>query len=150
MLKKAFRKNRIESFVSHFLNSVETTKSIWKEDLKKSENLNITYSMMRNTLQSALATMFSDSAQNKSKEIIRDFGILSDITNLRIPRAFNFPHWVPTPENLKLKWAITNLHLILTELIEKRRSSNTEYQDLLNFLMTAIDEDTGKVLQMKN
>ena len=142
--QQAFRKNKIESFVDHFLNSAQTTKSIWEGYLKNSDEINITFSMMRNTLQSALSTMFTDGAQEKSKEIIRDFGILNDITNLKIPRAFNFPLWFPTPENIKLNKANKNLHFILDNLIQKRRKSKKDYPDLLSFLMNAVDDDTGK------
>ena len=142
--QQAFRKNRIESFVGHFLNSSETTKSIWENNLIKSDEINITFSMMRNTLQSALSTMFTDGARGKSKEIIRDFAILNEISNSKIPRIFNFPLWFPSPENIKLNRANKNLHFILNNLIEKRRDSNQDYPDLLSFLMNACDEDTGK------
>ena len=142
--QQAFRKNKIESFVSHFLKSAQTTKSIFENHLRKNDEINITFSMMRNTLQSALSTMFTDGAHDKSKEIIRDFGILNELTNLKIPRAFNFPLWFPTPENLRLNKANKNLHFILDQLIQKRRALKKEYPDLLSFLMNAKDEETGK------
>lgn len=142
--QQAFRKNKIESFVSHFLKSAQKTKSIFENHLKKNDEINITFSMMRNTLQSALSTMFTDGAQDKEKEIIRDFGILNELTNLKIPRAFNFPLWFPTPENLRLNKANKNLHFILDQLIQKRRALKKEYPDLLSFLMNAKDEETGK------
>tara|TARA_Y100001954_G_scaffold39551_1_gene39511 strand:+ start:617 stop:1972 length:1356 start_codon:yes stop_codon:yes gene_type:complete len=142
--QQAFRKNKIEFFVSHFLKSAESTKSIFENNLKNKNEINITFSMMRNTLQSALSTMFTDGAQENSEEIIRDFGILNELTNLKIPRAFNFPLWFPTPENIKLNKANKNLHFILNQLIKKRRNTEKNYPDLLNFLMNAIDEDSGK------
>ncbi|MDC0256000.1 cytochrome P450 [Bacteriovoracales bacterium] len=141
--QQAFRKNKIEAFSTDFLNSAEKTRQVWNLKLKEGNTIDITESMMRNTLQSAVTTMFSDSVGNETKEIIGDFGVLNEVANLRIPRVFNLPLWFPTGENIRYSNANKNLHSILGTLIKKRRESGHKFEDLLGLLMNAKDEETG-------
>ena len=141
--QQAFRKNKIEAFATDFLTSAEKTRQVWSLKLKESNTVDITEAMMRNTLQSAVTTMFSDSVGNETKEIIGDFGVLNEVANLRIPRVFNWPLWFPTIENIRYSRANKNLHSILGTLIKKRRESGHKFEDLLGLLMNAKDEETG-------
>lgn len=143
--QQAFKKSKIEAFAPQFIQSAEKTKQIWEEKLKEGPIIDITHSMMRNTLQSAVSTMFTQGVGSQMKEIIRDFAILNEVANFRIKRILNWPLWVPVKENRRYSKANKNLHLILRNIITGRRESSENLDDLMGLLMGAKDEDTGSM-----
>jgi len=56
------------------------------------------------------------------------------------------PDWIPTPGNLRLKWAIGKLDRILQQLIDERRAAGAEGGDFLSLLLHARHEEDGRGL----
>jgi cytochrome P450 len=58
--------------------------------------------------------------------------------------AFFVPRGIPVPGQRKYQRAIKRLDEVVFRLIEERRRSKTEHQDLLGLLLSARDEETGE------
>lgn len=106
--------------------------------------INIQKDMMALALNIVARSLFSSDV----KELITVVGDNMDAANEsaidRIRNPFRLPPWVPTLKNICEKRAIQALDKIIMKIINDRRKSNVQRQDLMGMLMAAQDEETGE------
>jgi cytochrome P450 len=62
-------------------------------------------------------------------------------TEQRIPRPIDWPMWIPSPLNLRLRRAMSRLNNVLDRLIQDRRGKGTDGRDALARMLCLRDEE---------
>jgi cytochrome P450 len=86
-----------------------------------------------------------DKAQIVGEEITR----LNNYAVDKINSPFPIPHWIPTPLNRKERKSLDTLDKVIFEIINTRRKSKEQKDDLLSMLLDVKDEDTGERMSDK-
>ena len=93
------------------------------------------------TLRLLFSTEITKEKQDRSVLVLNEINkkALTYITNPLAP-----PLWIPTPNNLKFKRNMQEIHQTMDEVISKRKTMEGEKpNDLLQMLLDAVDEETG-------
>jgi len=143
LIQPAFSRERLVSLHQIMTDCVNET----IDDLEKKAGrgvINIQKDMMALALNIVARSLFSSDV----KELIAEVGDNMDVANEsaidRIRDPFRLPPWVPTLKNIRERRAIQALDKIIMKIIDDRRKSNVERQDLMGMLMAARDEQTGE------
>lgn len=148
MAQPGFHRERLNKMLDIMVACTEETIADLKE-IPIGETTNIAKHMMALTLTVVAKAMFgSDVPDHVVETVGREIDISNEyaIQNLRKP--VRLPNWVPTPRNLDQTRSIHALYKIMDDIIEARRKSDGQFDDLLQMLMDAKDEETGE--QMSN
>ncbi|WP_420630931.1 cytochrome P450 [Candidatus Leptofilum sp.] len=142
----AFHRKRIAEFATTMTAATDTMLKSWHSLTKNGRPLDINEAMMHLTLEIVGETLFSidltreadtigDSFSAVNEEIARLTGIPFADLGLRIP-------FLPSTRQVNNHTAI--LTQVVHGIIQERRQSGLEAEDLLGMLMSARDEDTGE------
>jgi cytochrome P450 len=100
--------------------------------------------MMRLTLTVVARALFSRDISGDADEVGRALSYALEFTNRRIMSAIPVPLSVPTPANQTFQRALETLDGVVLGMIQERRQSAEEQDDLLGMLLSAQDADTGE------
>ncbi len=150
LAQPAFHKEKIASLVKIMDEVVNETVTQWKQEFKKGDSINITFEMNKLALEMVSRTLFqSDVSAKEIEELNRALGIVIETGAIRIRDPFQPPRWMPTKTNIETKKAVKKIREIVSGIIQKRVISNNRYDDLLDMLVHAIDEETGDKMSME-
>ena len=100
--------------------------------------------MMSLTLGIILKTMFSLSIDEDELEVMaKCFNTALEQITIRMATYF-LPEWAPLPHKRACREAVATLDAIVYRIIEERRESGQDPDDLLSMLLSARDEETGE------
>ena len=99
--------------------------------------------MAKLTLRIVVRTLFGSDLPREAEDIGPPMVAVLDAANQRMNNLLRLPSWVPTPRNIREKRAIARLDAILDSLIQARRGSGEDRDDLLSRLLAAVDEESG-------
>jgi cytochrome P450/predicted O-linked N-acetylglucosamine transferase (SPINDLY family) len=99
--------------------------------------------MMRLTLEIAAKMLFGIDVPGEAHDVGRALETALKCIDARLSSWSWLPGWLPTPNNLRLRRAIRHLDSILYCLIEQRRASGEDRDDLLSLLLHARVGDDG-------
>jgi cytochrome P450 len=143
MLQPIFHKQRLQNMTQQMVDGGAKMLTRWNT-LPDGQALNLGEEMKLVTLDIINRTMFSVNVLPEVERIGQsvDVGLhyISDRTRMLIP----IPTTWPTPANLSFKQALASLDEYLYRVISERRASAEHPGDLLDMLLEARDEDTGK------
>ena len=143
MLQPIFHKQRLQNMTQQMVDGGAKMLTRWNS-LPDEQVLNLGEEMKLVTLDIINRTMFSVNVLPEVERIGHsvDIGLhyISDRTRMLIP----IPDTWPTPANLAFKQALASLDEYLYRVISERRASAEHPGDLLDMLLVARDEDTGK------
>ncbi|MCB0112199.1 MAG: cytochrome P450, partial [Caldilineaceae bacterium] len=105
--------------------------------------------LMKLTLRVVGKALFSVDLLGAARELGDAFTEVSAYTNYRMQTPFPPPLWVPTTRNRRFKKALAALDRTIYALLDQRRQAHAAGQtdaagDLLDMLMAARDQETGK------
>lgn len=140
LIQPSFHKQRISEFVEIMAQETEKTSENWK----KISSLDISKEMMRLTFAIVGRTLFRTEVESYAARIEHSLKIALELVTKRITRIFPFPFSWPTPENLKLKRALKDMHSVVDELIAERKKNPSN--DLISMLLEVRDEETGETM----
>ncbi|TGM97457.1 cytochrome P450 [Leptospira dzoumogneensis] len=140
LIQPSFHKQRISEFVEIMAQETEKTSESWK----KISSLDISKEMMRLTFAIVGRTLFRTEVESYAARIEHSLKIALELVTKRITRIFPFPFSWPTPENLKLKRALKDMHSVVDELIAERKKNPSN--DLISMLLEVRDEETGETM----
>ncbi len=101
--------------------------------------------MNRLTLEVVARTLFGTGIDGREAEVVGaavDF--VTAESNRRVRSPLHLPLHIPTPRNLAFRKHRDNLDRIVFRMIEARRASGEESDDLLSMLLHATDPETGE------
>jgi cytochrome P450 len=99
--------------------------------------------MMRLTLRVASTTLFSTDITGEADTTREAYHTAFAYLNYRMGTLIKAPTWLPTPRNFAFARAKRLLDRVVLELIEARRKTASQPDDLLSLLLAAQDEETG-------
>ncbi|PJZ24084.1 cytochrome P450 [Leptospira hartskeerlii] len=140
LIQPSFHKQRISEFVEIMAQETQKTSESWK----KVSSLDISKEMMRLTFAIVGRTLFRTEVESYAARIEHSLKIALELVTKRITRIFPFPFSWPTPENLKLKRALKDMHSVVDELIAERKKNPSN--DLISMLLEVRDEETGETM----
>lgn len=140
LIQPSFHKQRISEFVEIMAQETRKTSENWK----KVSSLDISKEMMRLTFAIVGRTLFRTEVESYAARIEHSLKIALELVTKRITRIFPFPFSWPTPENLKLKRALKDMHSVVDELIAERKKNPSN--DLISMLLEVRDEETGETM----
>jgi cytochrome P450 len=144
LIQPAFHQHNIERY-SHVVREA-TLKLVaeWKQKLESvhpgvsSEiELDLHAEMVSLTLAIVVQSLFGSDIDQRLKEVSEALNAILQALHPKMNRLIDFPMWIPTPENLKLKIHLATIDSVIDEIILKRElHPEREYHDLLGSLLT--------------
>jgi cytochrome P450 len=103
----------------------------------------ISSDMAKLTLGVLIKSLFGADFTRQAEEIGTLMTAVLEAANQRLISALQIPTWVPTRRNIHERRALARIETMLRDLIEERRTSNEQWNDLLSVLLKAVDEESG-------
>ncbi len=138
LAQPAFHRKRLAGFADTMAACVKEQLADW--DARTDPAVDIHDQMMQLTLRIVGRTLFGT-------DLGSDLGDLGPVVTTCLEKANEYaeaivriPLWVPTPSNVRFARAKRRLDAIVHEIIEQRRRSGEQRDDVLGMLMSATDE----------
>ncbi len=136
----AFHRKKIASFADRMVNAAEETCAEWREG----EAFDAHEAMMRLTLRVVSETLLGTAVTNDAATVGAALDVVIADVNRRVNQLVELPPPIPTRHNRRFMEAMGTLDRIVLEIIEERRRSGIERDDLLQMLMDTRDAETGE------
>ena len=147
LAQPSFHKKRIANLATIMTDTIEEMLDEWEMICDKKQTINIADAMMRLTLKVVVKALFSTALSKDEIQTVADvFTPLLKGTNTRMSYPIKFFYELPLASNTAYQGYIDQLDEIIFRIIKERRASTEKPLDLLQMLMDAHDEETGKPL----
>ncbi len=141
IVQPVFKKSNIASLVPIILESAD--ESIQSIDSFNGKEFDVSDEMMKLTFQIAGRSFFGVNTISLSKQMNEALSASLEEVVDRIRSIIKIPLSIPTKRNRRLNWAINELDRIIYSMLNDRKNSKTESDDLLSKIIHAKDEETG-------
>lgn len=142
LAQPAFHRERLNALVNTMVACTKDYLDVLER--KRGQEVDMSKEMMHVTLHIVAKSLFGSNVTDIVEAVGREMDIAQELAIERISNPFKLPMWIPTPGNLREKKSLDRLDKVMMDIIEKRRADPTPYDDLLQMLMEAKDEDTGE------
>lgn len=139
LIQPAFHRHHIATYAQVMVSYTQRMLATWQPGDRR----DIHHDMMQLTLAIAAKTFFGSDIQS-------DIAVIDHLASTMLENfdqrsqnllLFVLPNSVPTPSNRRLRHAIQQIDALVYRLIEERRSSGEESDDLLSMLLSLRTED---------
>ncbi len=137
LVQPAFHRSKIARFGETMVTYAENA----ARQMVPGETRNVHPDLARLTLLIACKTLFDADMDGDAAEVATALTHLQDATTTRIEQKVPLPDWVPTKARRHLHATIRTLDRIVYRIIEDRRRSSVEREDLLSLLLGLRDDD---------
>jgi cytochrome P450 len=141
LLQPAFHQRQLESYAAGMVQAIARASDGWRAG----EVRNVHEEMMGVTMTIVAEALFGTDLSANAREMGRTISDLMEQFSrmLGLSARFQPPVWVPTPANRRLRASTRKVDTVILGVIEARRRSGAEANDLLSLLVRARDEDGG-------
>jgi cytochrome P450 len=143
LIQPAFHRQRLAGFAAIMTDSADEMLNRWDAHASQQKPLNVADEFMRVTLEIVSRAMFSTTTTDFSDTINKNLPVVLERTNDRFWELFDLS-MLPTPTNRRYNQAVRALDTIIYGVIERRKLGHEHFDDLLDMLLSATDEDTGE------
>ncbi len=144
LAQPAFHREKLAAITKQMAASTENLVQKWKNKYKENEVVNIADEMNEVTLNIVAEALFGANLSGNLEEIRNAISVSNHFAMNNIKKAVHIPLWIPVPANISFNSASKKLDNIIYGIIESRRKTKQEHNDLLSMLMNAKDEETGE------
>lgn len=145
LAQPAFHRQQIANLADTMTASTATLIERWRELARSGEAVNVAEEMMGLTLDIVTRALFSTAlTADEIHEVGASVAPLLRMAIGRTQAVFDFVEKLPLPQNRRFERLRARLDRIVYRIIETRRQSGADHEDLLGMLMTARDEETGE------
>ncbi|KIG13668.1 cytochrome P450 [Enhygromyxa salina] len=121
----------------------------WAQTIPPGQVFDVHHELMRLSLEIISESLFELSFDgHEGATAMQAIHDAVELISARVTAVAEFPAWVPTPGNRKLERAVAGLDHVIQQIIDKRRASNEDRDDLLGALFRGRDE-TGAPLEYR-
>ena len=142
LVAPAFHKRRLSVYTDIIASYTQRILHEWVEG----EIIDFAHEMMRLMLWINGKILFDYDLLDKSSELGKALTIGQQHANAKLGALLPTPYSWPTPGNVRFLQAIACLHSTISHIIEERKRSHSERDDLLSMLLEARDEVDGSPL----
>ncbi|MBP6440689.1 MAG: cytochrome P450 [Caldilineaceae bacterium] len=146
LLQPAFHRQRIASFGQVMTDQAVRMLARWDEAVaaEPDKPVDVSAEMVRLTMAVVAEAMFGAAVDDEADAISAAIQVGLEDIQFRFDRPFYPPLGWPLPHNRRVQAAIRTLDQTVFQIIERRRSSGEEKDDLLGMLMAARDEGASR------
>ncbi|WP_414548856.1 cytochrome P450 [Anabaena sp. CCY 0017] len=146
LIQPVFHQKRINKYGEVMVEYTNRMLQTWHDG----ETHNIHADMMQLTLQIIMKCIFSTEVdEGEAKVVANALDVAMQWFESKRRQNFLVWEWFPRPENIRYRHAITQMDEAIYKLIQERRHSQEQTDDLLTMLMEAKDEETGQQMDDK-
>jgi cytochrome P450 len=146
LMQPAFHRRRLENFGEIMTTATHRMLDRWEPSIARGEALDMHTEMMRITMEVVGRALFGVDLTAETSTLGKAFLTSTDYVNHRFSTPFDIPLWIPTHRNRLVNQAIIDVRRILQGMIDERRRTGEQKDDLLTMLMEARDEETGETM----
>ncbi|HVX34872.1 MAG TPA: cytochrome P450 [Hyphomicrobium sp.] len=136
LLQPAFLKAQVQSYAPVMANLTQAMLAKWHSG--KPVNLEFEFSSLTSAI--ALKTLFGLDDQGERERIDESLRQVFDLLTARLDMPFQWPLWLPTPVNIRLNHALTNVRRVVDGFIAAGRA-RPRGSDLLSTMIAAQHDD---------
>jgi cytochrome P450 len=144
LMQPVFHTKNIQAFVDMMGEETALVLERWEQVAASGQPLNLQQEMMRLTLSVITRALFSQRIGDETGSIGADLTTLLEDNIYRFDHPLYPPRNFPTSRNRRYQQAKARVFAVIDSLVETRRSTVGEHDDLLDLLMLAQDEETGQ------
>lgn len=144
LIQPVFHRQRLMSFAQHMTDAALDVAEDWSRSAHSGKPVDILATMMSLTLRVVSKSLFGVDAGREADEIRQAFETCLAYVDYRIRANFALPLFVPTPRNRRFRVARETLDREVYRIIQERRRSDLDSEDLLSMLLQVEDADTGE------
>jgi cytochrome P450 len=149
LMQPAFHRQRLAALTTLMTDAVTQMLDRWEPFAENNQTISISEEMIKVALQLLLKTLFSRGVtEDEIHTLASSFEQALKLVNRRL-WLFFLPERLPLPGDQRFRDAIGAIDRIIYRLIEERRQSTEEIDDLLSMLLEARDEETGETMDDK-
>ncbi|WP_428666771.1 cytochrome P450 [Runella sp.] len=150
LAQPAFYKQRLALMVEMMNEEVMNLLKRWEQHTKN-EALDMSEEMLNLTLRIVTKALFSTDVKHRLGGISESLNEIMHFADNTLKSFIRFPLHIPTPRNQRFKRAVEKVEAVIYSIIEGRREElkqdeNVRYDDLLDMLIHAKDEETGETM----
>lgn len=150
LAQPAFHRRRIADLVALMSDETELTMQHWANSAEKQgQPLDISKEMTALALRIVGKALFGSDVEKHTEKIYRAATFQNSYIDNRLWGLIHLPHKVPTPNNLRFKRSLRDLDEVVYGLIEQRKRSKEQKDDLLSMLLESRDDGTGERMSEK-
>ena len=152
LLQPAFHHRSIAGFADVMTRAADT----WLNGVTPGEPIDFAAAMHRLTFTIAGRCLFHTDTAEAAAAMDEALAVILPETFARLGRIWNWPDWVPTPNNRRFAGALGRLDAMVHGIIAEHRraaAAGDERHDILGMLLKVRDDDTGlglTDLQLRN
>ncbi len=135
MLQPAFTQARLADYARTMVDEAARVRDTWRPG----SELEVSREMMELTLRVVCRTLFSHDVTGETNDVARAMVVLQD----SVSRPDLLPQWVPSPHRRRFREAVEAIDRIVFAMIRERKGAANAPNDLLQSLVTAVDEEGG-------
>lgn len=146
MMQPQFHRKRLEALTELMISAIDEEMAKWDEAAVSGETFNITAAFNHTTMRIIVRTMFGAGLSGDEMEKVSDsltyaldFILKGMITNF-------FPGWMPVPGRKRYQEAVQTIDEIVLKIIQQRRESDEEAEDMITLLLRMVDDETGETM----
>lgn len=134
----AFHRQRIAAYGDEIVRSAAAMAESWKPG----QTIDSGAAMMELSLTIVARTLFASEVTDDVRAINHETNAIMDLYNLLVilPKLESYLHW-PLPGITRFRKARAHLNSVVYRIIQERRNSPEDRQDLLSMLLLSRDED---------
>lgn len=144
LMQPAFHRKRLASLATMMTDEAARLVQRWQTPAAGCAPISISREMTQVTMQIILKSMFSTDIEGEFDGISQAIQVALAQISKRVMSLVNVPDSWPTAGNRAFDAAIKTLDTYVYRIIEERRRSGKEKDDLIGMLLAARDEDTGE------
>lgn len=138
LAQPAFLKRRIDAFGPPIARYAAEMADAWEAE--RGEALDVHEEMMKLTFRIVGKTLFDKDLAHEADAIGPTVSVLIHFANDWAESLLRLPTWLPLPRNFEFRRAMASLDRLVSDIVETRRATGDEREDLLGLLMSATDE----------
>lgn len=143
IIQPSFNRDTVRNFGDRMVEKAHAMLERWT--VKHDTVFDVHAELMRLTLDVLSHTLFELDLSNEQSITTGEFSEALGVAAARVTAVIEAPRWLPTPGNRRLERAMALIEGVVSRIIEARRRSGEDRDDLLGALLRGRTEDGGAI-----
>lgn len=146
LVQPAFHRKRLEAIFGMMVERVRDLVTHLDEAASAKKAIDLTPYLSHLTLDVISRAMFSSDVQGAAADVSKHIHVLNEyaLRMLKYPLLFLLPKRIPLPFTSGPVGSLNSLNRTVNGIVQARRRQPAEHDDLLNMLLSATEEGTGR------